>query len=659
MPFRIEHQYVDPTKKMTQFEYMNEVLKSESLRAFNFDGIEGMSVDAFDESVRSKYMPSNTPFLLRMSPIQRSWFRANPMIMCLDGTHNSNQSNYPLITGMVYSPSGQGLPIFQCTAGAENTEAYVKCFETLKALEPESWAKFETIMSDMAPAPRAAYKVVEGKPINTWVSCYWHFNELMKTHYPKDKVIRNAIKQLVFQPSKEQFEINLAIYERDHAEDDYFTRNYGSSGIIAKPCHWARCYTAGFPLTNMHIERYHREEKKWVPRPSTIPRQMSLLALLDMRYAKREHNLELGIRGVKRSNAFTNFHGMHPQPHEQFNYVWENEQLHVTEKEDTFIMEKNNCGGCVGAACQLICLSCKKDSNETLCAHAYRCTCSQYMHTNMCRHQHFLTEDVLSGACGDNLNDTVESLVESMVLEDLDQELVHTLGPVHGLSGPRKKQKTSAFGERKRNAIDRTSRTLQEKEHQIKLLTEQVRQTEHRMRLLHLADDDIGGNRLVNETNNDFEKEKRFAGGLPKLSTRRTHTPQRRGFIPKKVRTHAVSEEPPMKDHVIQTGIDNAPTSINWGFIVCGERKRYQQLFANVDKADQESFKKKFDDARKIWSCSICTKFALTDYKSGYIRCTKCKVWSHMSCAKVCDDDEDLDYLCPACSPIEAASLID
>ncbi|TRY69194.1 hypothetical protein TCAL_16511 [Tigriopus californicus] len=100
----------------------------------------------------------------------------------------------------------------------------------------------------------------------------------------------------------------------------YFEKNYGPNGKVAKPHEWARCFLLGTVATNLIIERYHRTIKDHGLRRMKRMDQLCFdLVRVDRFYRRKEAELQYGIYGAhKPSKAQADFESCHPDNIEDY-----------------------------------------------------------------------------------------------------------------------------------------------------------------------------------------------------------------------------------------------------------------------------------------------------------------------------------------------------
>ena len=75
----------------------------------------------YPDNIKGKIIktPQNEDIIFIMTDNQKKMFENFPTVLMVDGTHETNSSNYILITGLIFDSRGEGFPIFQCFAKSE------------------------------------------------------------------------------------------------------------------------------------------------------------------------------------------------------------------------------------------------------------------------------------------------------------------------------------------------------------------------------------------------------------------------------------------------------------------------------------------------------------------------------------------------------------
>ena len=335
-------------------------------------------------------------------------FKDNPRNIYVDGSHNTNQAGYPLVTVMVPNKFGIHEAVFQAVVEHENKDMIKHVFEELRKLAPEECAQVKTLTSDLFQGYIDAFREVVGDngPDHRvrYIPCKWHVERAWTNNIKSDRLLGD-LKALILEPNQNIFEARLAQLEEkylnspvgnEEREWDYFKRNYGHEGVVVKPKQWARSYTSGAISHNLHIEAYHSRIKK-ILKAGRMDVLIKGLLKFERDCSYWAMGREKGIPGKKLSPAQKKFLYEHQgSAGYSVQRVSEGEYL-VTKQgggwrdHKQYTVKRNDIQPCNDMlSCKVKCKECGQGQG-TVCWHTYKCyPCPRYNLIGACKHQHML-----------------------------------------------------------------------------------------------------------------------------------------------------------------------------------------------------------------------------------------------------------------------------
>ena len=374
-------------------------------------------------------------------------FKQNPRNIYVDGTHNTNQAGYPLITVMVPNKFGVHEAILQVVTEHEDTDMIKDVFKVLNKLAPDAMSQVRTLTADMHHGYIKAFREVVGDNGPDYrvryIPCKWHVERAWTNNIKSERLL-NDLKSLILVPKPNVFEATWAQLEEKYLNSEegnerqewlYFINTYGyggGQGHKVNPKEWARCYNLGAIPHNLHIEAYHSRIKDILSatRMDTALENILTYEKYARLWAKER---EMGLPGKKESAIQKKFRAQHKGT-SGYDIKRLGEGEYLVTKQGTgwrehkqYTVKLNDVQPCTDMlSCDVKCNDC---GPQTVCWHTYSCECDGFSVITACKHQHMLPPEAYTDAIAWRLHERAnepqsaqENNQQSMINEPQSEE---------------------------------------------------------------------------------------------------------------------------------------------------------------------------------------------------------------------------------------------
>ena len=340
-------------------------------------------------------------FLVIMTKIQVEMLREfGHRVVCIDGTHGTNQYDFELTTLVVVDDHDEGFPVAHLISNRKDSIAYEVFFKSVRTRIGEN-LKPLFFMSDDYPAYFNAWiKIMTPEVPPKKLLCAWHVDKnwreaLSKIECKKGEVkikqveVYQMLRFLLEETDETVFNESLAQALNDLLADES-TQEFGKyfqSYYANRPETWAYCYRIGASInTNMRVENYHRLLKHVYHSGTKMKRLDALLNTLLKIVRDKAHERVMKLIRVKAPYIVQKINSAHRRSLEIINEdVAEKDSYYEVKAQsdsDSSYVVKKEYESCP-YNCDVICNACN------VCQHIYSCTCIDFLvKTRMCKHIH-------------------------------------------------------------------------------------------------------------------------------------------------------------------------------------------------------------------------------------------------------------------------------